>query len=398
MSFGVRLLEIYENALHRFRTGKTLAELPQNEQQELQELLDVSEEDFSPYLTDIGSLVFEANFEQANRVEGLQEGDEFMKYLKKVFKDNSDKRCEVGQVLRHTDAVKFPKREQFLRNAASVVMIVAMDPDELPPPDADGKILVPSLPCDDVLDFSSFDHSFAGKKLCEDFFYNTQLIPDCSIFGSGCFVAPNKIVTAAHVLEAAFHSRASLGDLLIIRRHWTYGKEAYDSIRVKKEQLYRVPKKEIFSNNRVIYGETGDITWLPVEPCFGADTYNDATGYLYPVESHFPGPIEGNPAYAIGHSLGVPMKLSFKGRVGRIGPDHWIQCDMDVFPGNSGSPIFHANTHQLLGIVSGASSMMVNMQVGNFGKPDCVGLKVYNHGKATIINTQYLPITYTFNS
>ncbi|MEL6639540.1 MAG: trypsin-like peptidase domain-containing protein, partial [Bacteroidota bacterium] len=57
--------------------------------------------------------------------------------------------------------------------------------------------------------------------------------------------------------------------------------------------------------------------------------------------------------YGIGHGLGLPQKLHFDARVNFV-KDEWpiFKCCLDFFSGNSGSPIFDAESHQLLGLLT----------------------------------------------
>lgn len=60
----------------------------------------------------------------------------------------------------------------------------------------------------------------------------------------------------------------------------------------------------------------------------------------------------GDPLYAIGYPLGSPMKQS-EGKVRRIieSPELMLTT-LDVFEGNSGSPVYNSKTHELVGILS----------------------------------------------
>jgi hypothetical protein len=54
-----------------------------------------------------------------------------------------------------------------------------------------------------------------------------------------------------------------------------------------------------------------------------------------------------------GHPCGLPLKYSPGACVGEI-TENYFRADLDVYSGNSGSPVFCAETHELIGIVSRA--------------------------------------------
>jgi hypothetical protein len=70
---------------------------------------------------------------------------------------------------------------------------------------------------------------------------------------------------------------------------------------------------------------------------------------LEPVQVAAPRP--GAMAYVLGHPLGLPLKLAQGGRV--LGVEGaTFRVALDTYTGNSGSPVFDADSHALIGIVS----------------------------------------------
>jgi len=59
----------------------------------------------------------------------------------------------------------------------------------------------------------------------------------------------------------------------------------------------------------------------------------------------------GQPVYMVGHPCGLPSKYAPGASVGEISGSYFL-ADLDVYSGNSGSPVFCAETHELIGIVS----------------------------------------------
>lgn len=58
----------------------------------------------------------------------------------------------------------------------------------------------------------------------------------------------------------------------------------------------------------------------------------------------------GQPVYVIGHPCGLPLKYAAGASVKTI-ENTYFAADLDVYSGNSGSPVFNLNTHELVGIV-----------------------------------------------
>jgi V8-like Glu-specific endopeptidase len=54
--------------------------------------------------------------------------------------------------------------------------------------------------------------------------------------------------------------------------------------------------------------------------------------------------------YTIGHPCGLPLKFAPGASVLGVGKANFT-ASMDIYSGNSGSPVFNANTHELVGIV-----------------------------------------------
>lgn len=316
----------------------------------------------------------------------------------RLFKRGKDKRGEVGQMLSHLKAIRrdYPRHqkfkmlfERFNMNAEAVVLILA-EPEEwdLPSFEGKGEVVIPSYPCRELVDFSVYDPSFKGLMLCPRAFYSSNHIPNADIFGSGCFVGPDRVATAAHVLEAAEEMNVDPKKLLFIRGHKDYGENK--RVKVNTNQIYRLSRKQkkILEDSRAVYGQKGDSAWVEVEPYFKntpepyPNTYSDISKTA---------PEKGQRLYALGHGLAVPMKLSFDVEVGEIIGPYWLHSDMHVFPGNSGSPIFDANSQEMVGIVNGIHALNVKRTADN-----CITLDLNLRRKLSVLSSQITPLSETF--
>jgi len=59
----------------------------------------------------------------------------------------------------------------------------------------------------------------------------------------------------------------------------------------------------------------------------------------------------GQDIYILGHPCGLPMKYSPSGKIKKI-EKVYFTSEIDLYEGNSGSPVFDANNHKMIGIVS----------------------------------------------
>jgi hypothetical protein len=62
----------------------------------------------------------------------------------------------------------------------------------------------------------------------------------------------------------------------------------------------------------------------------------------------------GQPVYTIGHPAGLPLKFAAGASVRDTRDtknEFLFKADLDIFMGNSGSPVFDMNTHEVIGIV-----------------------------------------------
>ncbi len=60
----------------------------------------------------------------------------------------------------------------------------------------------------------------------------------------------------------------------------------------------------------------------------------------------------GQSVYAIGNPVGLPQKYSGKARVIKICNRAYFTATLNIYSGDSGSPVFDGDTHEVIGIVS----------------------------------------------
>ena len=65
----------------------------------------------------------------------------------------------------------------------------------------------------------------------------------------------------------------------------------------------------------------------------------------------------GDPIYSWGHPKGLPLKFVDDAQVvDRLGMARRFTCPLDAMPGSSGSPVFNARSHKVIGILSGGNT------------------------------------------
>jgi len=193
-------------------------------------------------------------------------------------------------------------------------------------------------------------------KMCSDALFASQ--PSAFSVGTGFFISNQMIATAAHVLISAGYD---IREFRFIRGVIKCNDDDYKkSIIVDKSQVFRpthtAPK---LSYKRYKYYPDGeDWALVSVKPAYPDFLPSD----LKPLgEIKSTSIEEGAKIYAIGHGLGLPMKISYYGKVKRINSDSSFETELTLLGGNSGSPVFYSKDHTLAGIyVRGLKKIVKN--------------------------------------
>ncbi|CAE78928.1 serine protease [Bdellovibrio bacteriovorus] len=86
----------------------------------------------------------------------------------------------------------------------------------------------------------------------------------------------------------------------------------------------------------------------------------------------------GDSVYSIGYPLGS-LKKTAQGKVRRVNEMGSLETNLDVFVGNSGSPVFDSKTHELIGVLHGGEddfqpdSEDGSVQIMKCAEDDCKG-------------------------
>ena len=226
--------------------------------------------------------------------------------------------------------------------------------------------------------------------------------------GTGFFVSEDIIATAAHVIEDCLES---LGTHIRFVRNLSMLKDeqlSEEGIIVSAEDVFK-PVSQTISPSCYDCSETKS-DWAIMKVI-------SKTGRKSPVFTRLEKKAveEEQELYCLGHGLGLPMKVSCIGKVIKIDPSKdCFDTDLTIFSGNSGSPVFDAKTHRVVGILARGTKEMV--KIGNtilfkkFFKPEegeeCQQLKPViaalamlkdkDNNSKTLINTDQMILAQNF--
>ncbi len=375
------------------KSGKDISEHLVQFKKRWKALIESDQVSFNSFSTKKKRLITKAEIISMLEQVKLIERDLLWDALKGMIKDDKNNRCEVQHALGRFKRKKFSKYKAFSDNAECVTLMLKYREGLFKQPFNGETIELDTVVCKDVIGAFSPDGSGRFLHLCKEFPYDGQVIPNTTIFGTGFFIAPDRVVTAAHVVEQANEQMNDGEDLIFIRgmyryKHYFNGRP--NILSINKNNIYKLNQVNILENRQTINGEGGDAAWLTVTPFFKDS--GTAKSFKIPDRSSRPPQASDmakhQPVYAVGHGLGVAMKLSFCGRIEHPLNEGWMGCELDVFPGNSGSPVFHANSHELLGIISGPDNLFRPV----FNEKNCVSYQIDLSGAQSVQTSDITPL------
>jgi hypothetical protein len=167
--------------------------------------------------------------------------------------------------------------------------------------------------------------------LCEaETFYNQPIAP--GRVSTGFLVGGDVIATAAHCL-----GQAKLGDYRFVFGY-RFGNPT--------EPPLVIPEENIYKGIRVIkeYDKNANETdWALIK-------LDRKVKGVTPLELSSENITRTRPVYIIGYPVGLPLKYAPGACIREVFPDSFVS-DLDVFSGNSGSPVIDHETHQVIGFV-----------------------------------------------
>ena len=166
---------------------------------------------------------------------------------------------------------------------------------------------------------------------CEDELYTEQPI---SPVATAFLIAPNKVMTVGHAITSSTRCRDNT--FFLFNFEW-------NSI---QEQINPIQATDAYRCKSILQHSYSEIDYAIIELDRNVE---DVT----PLELDFETKIEeGTPIYTMGHSLQLPKKYTSGFIRSTQGlSENYYEAEIDTFRGNSGSPVFSALNHKIIGIL-----------------------------------------------
>lgn len=216
--------------------------------------------------------------------------------------------------------IKDVQDQDALRNSGSVAAIFKTS-DVVD--NGDGTVSLPS---------STMAQQFegGGSPLCDDEPFRSQPAGAiCTAF----LVGENLVATAGHCLN-----QSNIGT-----RRFVFG---YHMIS-ENEAAVNVPSADVYAGTELLGWELDNdgADWAVVR----LDRKVEGRTSLVIQRSNKVA--DGTRLYVIGHPAGLPKKLAGEAEVRSNDNEEFFVANLDTYGGNSGSPVFNANTHEVEGIL-----------------------------------------------
>jgi V8-like Glu-specific endopeptidase len=267
-----------------------------------------------------------------------------------------------AEAVKHPDIAGAAYWLGMKKNLNSVVMVISCDNISQSAQDAD-YVILRSEPLLRRRVTRMDDPKF---KICPNMPFAGQL--SVYMIGTGFFIKDSIVATAAHVLLS--------GEQDYTKLRFVQGVEISavnkfpNQIEVHKSQIFEPSKQSDRPGTNCYYYSRMSADWalVSVKPAYPEFT-RSITSVTLPDPQFYKNFVHtGNLVYSIGHGLGLPMKVSCNGKIIRTDNANYFECDLDLLCGNSGSPVFDAQTHQLIGIYVRGTEKLKTGDCGNQGQ------------------------------
>lgn len=247
--------------------------------------------------------------------------------------------------------------QEVERNTRTVLMV--LDQENIREDNDD--VIIASLP------LKGRRVSYQVSAFCDDSAYGDQQSAKC--FGSAFFVANGVVATAAHVV---MRPGEKFEDLRFVHCVMMNGPGHFNEvIRVAKNRVFK-PKNTELRTGCYYYSDAGsDFALIPVEPAFEGVPATTTTEVVklpdlrvynaaFQNNKHGKNDMVNRKIYSLGHGLGLPLKVSGGKIIYAPRTFPYYETHIQLLGGNSGSPVFDAVTHELIGIyIRGTEKLVV---------------------------------------
>lgn len=148
-------------------------------------------------------------------------------------------------------------------------------------------------------------------------------------FGTAFLIDNETMITAGHVFDTPF------GDLVVV-----FGFEIIDAKNIYK-RIFKA--SEIYEISR-IENRSPELD----AALFKLDRPANRSGLRIPPKNQLKTDLA---VYMIGHPCGLPKKVALNAEVTNNSNPLFFYTSLDAFQGNSGSPVFNFETHELIGVL-----------------------------------------------
>jgi V8-like Glu-specific endopeptidase len=179
-----------------------------------------------------------------------------------------------------------------------------------------------------------------GNQVCADEkFANQPLLPDCS----GFLIAEDLLATAGHCLMDPGRVVKNQMTEYCNEYQWIFD---YETKNGQVESLESVDRNKIYSCKRVVIAKLdGDVDYAIIQ-------LDRKVTDRAPLKLRKKGKISvGQSIFVIGHPSGLPKKYAGGAEVIQNKSKEYFSTNLDTFGGNSGSPVFNADSLEVEGIL-----------------------------------------------
>ena len=245
-----------------------------------------------------------------------------------------DNRCDLADLPSKLD---FKFRKKVYRNSRGTGCLVLRESLELNPDKKSYKLITTSL-------HKSQWFSDVSPSLKEKFLSQTS-VPNAT----GFVVSQDTILTAGHNLSRKINGikeRIPYSEAFFILDYMIHQDGFTDSKKIPAELVF-----ELIPDQEDNYIDSSIADWAIVK----LKTKGKIDLNKRKLNLKQEGVIDNTKLYVIGHPLGLPMKFADDSSIvnSPTGLPNFFHADLDTFYGNSGSPIFCAKEHKVVGILSG---------------------------------------------
>jgi V8-like Glu-specific endopeptidase len=191
---------------------------------------------------------------------------------------------------------------------------------------------------------------------------------------SAALIGEDTILTAAHCIDPKDGQTFSIENYYIV---FDYVNFTTVDFTISSDNVFEIEKILQYEFDKTLFVTGVDITTLKLKRAV-----TDRSILEIDFDESYS---IGSPLYLFGYPLGSPLKLSSNGEITGHTHDSSFSHNLDAFSVNSGSPIFNADTHKIIGVhVRGLGSNTSQTEAGCFDWTKATS-EFYDEGNMTTL-------------